>query len=411
MQKPNPILNMENVVSVSLLSELLKGVVETAFTRIKVKGEIHGLKKHTSGHIYLDLKEKSGGRDFILNGVIWKWTPLNIDLKDGMEVVATGKITTYAGRSSYQITIEAVEVEGEGALLKQIEDRKKKLQAEGLFDSARKKPLPFLPQKIGVITSATGAVFRDILHRISERFPVHVVLWPCAVQGDGADKFITAGIDGFNALPDSEKPDLLILARGGGSLQDLMPFNEENVVRAVANSKIPIISAVGHETDTTLVDYASDLRAPTPTGAAEKAVPVRSDLLQALQEKQLRLTRNIHNFLQTKKMQLDTQAGKILTPMRLVEDQIRRLDDRTTNLKEKMTYRLTFATQKVENFSRLLESYSFKKVLQRGFAIVKGKNDSVISSAEKAQTNPPEKIIFHDGEILLNTKPKQEGLF
>ena len=411
MQKPAPVLNTKDIVSVSFLSQLLKGVVETAFSRVKVKGEIHGLKKHSSGHIYLDLKEKSGGRDFILNGVVWKWTKLNVVPENGMEVIATGKITTYSGRSSYQITIESIEVEGEGALLKQIEDRKKKLQAEGLFDQSRKKPLPFLPKRIGVITSATGAVFRDILHRISDRFPVHVVLWPCAVQGDGADKFITAGIDGFNALSESEKPDLLIVARGGGSLQDLMPFNEESVVRAVANSQIPIISAVGHETDTTLVDYASDLRAPTPTGAAEKAVPVRAELMQSIQEKQLRINRSIQNIFQKKTLILKTHVGKILTPMRLVEDQIRRLDERGELLKEKMTYRLTYATQKVENFSRLLESYSFKKVLQRGFAIVKGKNNTVISSAEKAQQDSPDKILFHDGEFTLQSKKEQGSLF
>ncbi len=398
MRKPDPVLSLSEVVSVSFLSDLLKGVVETAFTRIKVRGEITGCKKHSSGHYYLDLKEKAGGKDYVLNGIIWKWTRLSVVPENGMEVIATGKITTYSGRSTYNITIEELEVEGEGLLLKKIEDLKKKLSAEGLFDESRKKKIPYLPKKIGVITSETGAVFRDILHRISDRFPVEVVLWPCAVQGVGAEKKIAEGITGFNKM--SDRPDVLIVARGGGSLQDLMPFNEEIVVRAVADSEIPIISAVGHETDTTLIDYASDLRAPTPTGAAEKAVPVRSDLIEKIEEKRRNLWRNLIGNLKIKKLNFDAKIAKIRTPMHIVEDQIRRLDDKSNQLVEKMKYRLEKSTEKVISAGKLLESYSFKKVLKRGFSIAKGEN-GVISSVEIAEKSKPTSIMFYDGELKL----------
>ncbi len=398
MRKPDPVLNLSEVVSVSFLSNLLKGVVETAFTRIKVRGEITGCKKHSSGHYYLDLKEKAGGKDYVLNGIIWKWTNLSVVPENGMEVVATGKITTYAGRSTYNITIEELEVEGEGLLLKKIEDLKKKLSAEGLFDESRKKQIPYLPKKIGVVTSETGAVFRDILHRISDRFPVEVVLWSCAVQGVGAEKKIAEGIAGFNKM--SDRPDVLIVARGGGSLQDLMPFNEEIVVRAVSDSEIPIISAVGHETDTTLIDYASDLRAPTPTGAAEKAVPVRSDLIEKIEEKRRNLWRNLIGVLKIKKLNFDAKIAKIRTPMHIVEDQSRRLDDKYNQLVEKMKYRLEKSEQNIISAGKLLESYSFKKVLKRGFSIAKGEN-GVISSAEIAKKSKPTSIIFHDGEVEL----------
>ncbi|MHA1541131.1 MAG: exodeoxyribonuclease VII large subunit [Alphaproteobacteria bacterium] len=398
MKKPEPVLNLSEVVSVSFLSNLLKGVVETAFTRIKVRGEITGCKKHSSGHYYLDLKEKAGGKDYVLNGIIWKWTRLSVVPENGMEVVATGKITTYAGRSTYNITIEELEVEGEGLLLKKIEDLKKKLSAEGLFDSDRKKQIPYLPKKIGVVTSETGAVFRDILHRISDRFPVEVVLWSCAVQGAGAEKKIAEGIAGFNKM--SDRPDVLIVARGGGSLQDLMPFNEEIVVRAVADSEIPVISAVGHETDTTLIDFVSDLRAPTPTGAAEKAVPVRTELISKIEEKRRNLWRNLIGVLKIKKLNFDAKIAKIRTPMHIVEDQIRRLDDKSNQLVEKMKYRLEKSEQNVISAGKLLESYSFKKVLKRGFSIAKGEN-GIVSSAEIAKKSKPISLLFHDGEIEI----------
>jgi len=247
---------------------------------VRVRGEISGFKRATSGHLYFALKDEEAK----LDGVCWRGTAgrLAIAPEDGLEVIATGRISSYPGRSSYQLIIESLELAGEGALLKLLEERRKKLAAEGLFDPARKKALPFLPEVIGVVTSPTGAVIRDILHRLHDRFPRHVLIWPVLVQGEGAKDQIAAAIAGFNALAPGGKiprPDLLIVARGGGSLEDLWAFNEEVVVRAAAASRIPLISAVGHETDTTLIDFAADMRAPTPTAAAEMAVPVRSELL------------------------------------------------------------------------------------------------------------------------------------
>jgi len=265
--------------SVSELSQALKRTVEDTYPYVRVRGEISGFKRAASGHLYLALKDESA----VLDGVCWRGVAgrLGIRPEDGMEVVCTGKLTTYPGRSKYQIVIEAMELAGEGALLKLLEDRRKKLAAEGLFDEARKKPLPFLPDVIGVVTSPTGAVIRDILHRLNDRFPRHVLLWPVLVQGEGAAAQIAAAIEGFNRIAPGgrvPRPDVLIVARGGGSLEDLWAFNEEIVVRAAAGSVIPLISAVGHETDTTLIDYASDRRAPTPTAASEMALPVRADL-------------------------------------------------------------------------------------------------------------------------------------
>ena len=268
------------VLSVSELSHSLKRVVEDTFAHVRVRGELSRFTLARSGHMYVTLKDENA----VLDGVCWKGTVarLAVHPEEGMEVVVTGRLSTYSGRSSYQIVIEQMEMAGEGALLKLLEDRRKKLLAEGLFDDERKQLLPTLPEVIGVVTSPTGAVIRDILHRLRDRFPRHVLLWPTNVQGDGAAESIAAAIDGFNTLAPGgvvPRPDLLIVARGGGSLEDLWAFNEEVVIRAAAESDIPLISAVGHETDTTLIDFASDQRAPTPTAAAEMAVPVRRDLL------------------------------------------------------------------------------------------------------------------------------------
>jgi exodeoxyribonuclease VII large subunit len=278
-----------NVVefTVSELSAALKRTVEDAYGYVRVRGEISGYKgPHSSGHVYLALKDQSAKID----GVIWKGTFNRMRMKpeEGMEVIVTGRLTTYPNRSSYQIIIETLEPAGLGALMALLEERKRKLAAEGLFDETRKQLLPFLPEVIGVITSPTGAVIRDILHRLADRFPRHVVVWPVKVQGDGSAEQVAAAIEGFNALPETgriRRPDLLIVARGGGSLEDLWSFNEEIVVRAAAASMIPLISAVGHETDVTLIDFASDRRAPTPTAAAEIAVPVRAELIAELMSK------------------------------------------------------------------------------------------------------------------------------
>src|SRR5881227_3075535 len=266
--------------TVSELSSALKRTVEDAYGHVRVRGEISGFRgPHSSGHCYFALKDESAK----IEAVIWKGTHARMRFKpqEGLEVIATGKLTTYPGSSKYQIVIEAIEPAGIGALMALMEERKKKLAAEGLFDAARKQLLPWLPEVIGVVTSPTGAVIRDILHRLEDRFPRRVLVWPVRVQGDGSAEQVAAAIRGFNALPVGgriPRPDLLIVARGGGSLEDLWSFNEEIVVRAAADSLIPLISAVGHETDMTLIDFAADKRAPTPTAAAETAVPVRAEL-------------------------------------------------------------------------------------------------------------------------------------
>ncbi|HSK41782.1 MAG TPA: exodeoxyribonuclease VII large subunit, partial [Arenibaculum sp.] len=269
-------------VTVGELSRRLKRTIEETFGYVRVRGEISQPKRHGSGHVYLRLKDEAA----VIEAVCWKGTAARLSVRpeEGLEVVCTGRLTTYPGRSQYQLVIETMELAGEGALLKMLEERKRRLAAEGLFDPGRKKPLPFLPDVIGVVTSPTGAVIRDILHRLADRFPRHVLIWPVAVQGEAAASQVAAAIEGFNRLPEAgagpvPRPDLLIVARGGGSLEDLMPFNEEVVVRAAAASRIPLISAVGHETDTTLIDYAADRRAPTPSAAAEMAVPVRVEIL------------------------------------------------------------------------------------------------------------------------------------
>src|SRR6516165_5814939 len=267
-------------LTVSQLAFALKRTIEEAYGYVRVRGELGNVKYHSSGHIYLDLKDDSA----CLSGVIWRSAAprIKITLEAGLEVVVTGRITTYPAQSKYQIVVETLAPAGLGALMALIEERKRKLAAEGLFDAARKQLLPFLPEVVGVITSPGGAVIRDILHRLADRFPRHVIVWPVRVQGEGSAEEVAAAIAGFNALVAQatiRRPDLIIVARGGGSIEDLWAFNEENVVRAVAASAIPLISAVGHETDVTLIDFTADRRAPTPTAAAEMAVPVRTDLL------------------------------------------------------------------------------------------------------------------------------------
>jgi exodeoxyribonuclease VII large subunit len=281
---------LQNIVewTVSELSAALKRTVEDAYGFVRVRGEISGFKGASpSGHCYFRLKDDRA----VLEGVIWKgnYARMRVKPEEGLDVIVTGKLTTFPGSSKYQIVIDSLEPAGVGALMKLLEERKKKLAAEGLFDEARKQLIPFLPEVIGVVTSPTGAVIRDILHRLADRFPRHVLVWPVRVQGEASAGEVAAAIEGFNALPEGGKetgkiprPDLIIVARGGGSLEDLWSFNEEIVVRAAAASMIPLISAVGHETDITLIDFASDRRAPTPTAAAEMAVPVRSELLLTL---------------------------------------------------------------------------------------------------------------------------------
>jgi exodeoxyribonuclease VII large subunit len=316
------------------LARALKRSVEDAFGHVRVRGELSQPKRHSSGHLYLRLKDETA----VLEAVCWRPVVQKLGLtpEDGMEVVVTGRLTTYPSRSQYQLVIESMVLAGQGALLKMLEERKRRLAAEGLFDPARKQRLPFLPEVIGVITSPTGAVIRDILHRLADRFPRRVLLWPVAVQGEQAAAQIAAAIAGFNRLPQGgggvPRPDLLIVARGGGSLEDLMPFNEEVVVRAVAAGTIPLISAVGHETDTTLIDLAADLRAPTPTAAAELAVPVRLELLGQVLDLERRHLHGFERWLGERRTRIEGLGRGLGDPRRLIEDRNQRLDERGERL-------------------------------------------------------------------------------
>src|SRR6195256_2442729 len=396
--------------TVSELSAALKKTVEDAFGYVRVRGEISGYRgPHSSGHCYFALKD-SGAK---IEAVIWKTAFGRMRLKpeEGLEVFVTGRLTTYPGQSKYQIVIETLEPAGLGALMALVEERKKRLAAEGLFDAARKQLLPFLPETIGVITSPTGAVIRDILHRLADRVPPPVLVWPVRVQGEGSAEEIAAAIKGFNALlvdGPIRRPDLLIVARGGGSLEDLWSFNDEIVVRAAAASTIPLIAAVGHETDVTLIDFAADVRAPTPSAAAELAVPVRTELLaQALDfEKRLlrcsakgmaersrhlaqliRLLPRAENLFATPRQRLDTAAeklqhvllrnrqihevrfnriaGRLRAPM--LRDRISNAGQKTTALWDRarraQVVRLAQKTQKLQALSQLLKIVSHESVL------------------------------------------------
>ena len=329
---PIPGSNMPEF-TVSEISQAVKRTLEGNFERIRVRGEVSKPNYHSSGHLYFSLKDEGA----VIDAVCWRGTVgrLRFRLEHGMELVVTGRVSSYPGSSKYQIVIDQAELAGEGALLKMLEERRKRLAAEGLFDEARKRPLPYLPEVIGVITSPTGAVIRDILHRLADRFPRHVLLWPVAVQGENAAAQVVAAIAGFNRLQPGgpvPRPDLIIVARGGGSLEDLMPFNDEAVVRAVVASGIPLISAVGHETDTTLIDFASDRRAPTPTAAAEMAVPVRGELLGEIGENGLRLARAAQRLIAEQRMRLEGLARGLIHPARLLEDMAQRLDSWTERL-------------------------------------------------------------------------------
>jgi len=313
--------------SVTEISGAIKRVIEGEFSHVRIRGEVGRVSRPRSGHVYLDLKDDRS----VISGVIWKGVAgrLATQPEEGMEVVATGRITTFGGQSKYQIVIEEIKPAGMGALMALLEKRKAQLQAEGLFDPARKKPLPYLPEVIGVVTSPSGAVIRDILHRLRDRFPRKVLVWPVAVQGERCAPEVAAAINGFNALMPGgalPRPDLLIVARGGGSVEDLWGFNEEAVARAAAASEIPLISAVGHETDTTLIDFVADQRAPTPTAAAELAVPVRHELMAWLDGQGARMTAALSQGLQRRGQRLADLARVLPRPETLVETPRQRLD-------------------------------------------------------------------------------------
>lgn len=314
--------------SVSEIAGALKRTVETAFGQVRVRGELSGFKRHVSGHWYGAMKDERA----VIDLVMFKSAASSLAFRpeDGFEVIVTGKLTTFPGRSKYQIVVESMAPAGIGALLAQIEARRLKLAAEGLFDPAAKQALPFIPRVIGVVTSPTGAVIRDILHRLADRFPRHVLVWPVAVQGEAAAAQVANAVRGFNAIAPGgrvPRPDLIIVARGGGSIEDLAAFNEENVVRAVASSRIPVISAVGHETDTTLVDFAADWRAPTPTAAAERAVPVLADLKAALAMAAARLDRAAARLVAQRRERAEATARRLPPPRALLALPNQRADE------------------------------------------------------------------------------------
>lgn len=321
--------------SVSEISGALKRVVEDAFGRVRVRGEVSGYRgPHSSGHAYFALKDERAR----IEAVIWRgvFSRLKFQPEEGMEMIATGRLSTYAGSSKYQIVIENIEPAGAGALMALLEERKKKLAAEGLFDEARKRPLPFMPSVIGVVTSPTGAVIRDIVHRITDRFPVHVLVWPVRVQGETTGAEVSAAVAGFNALDPAGAiavPDVIVVARGGGSLEDLWGFNDEAVARAIAASRIPVISAVGHETDWTLADLAADRRAPTPTGAAEIAVPVKAELEANLARTAARLRGAISRDAERRRQGLGALTRVLPSPDQLLAMPRRRFDESASRLR------------------------------------------------------------------------------
>ena len=421
--------------SVSEISFEIKKFVESTFGRVRVRGEIFGAKRADSGHWYLTLKDDNAA----LSAVVWRGVASTLAFKpeDGLEVVATGKITTFAGKSSYQLSIETMEAAGTGALLKLLEERKKKFAAEGLFDAAHKKKIPYLPGTIGVVTSASGAVIRDIIHRVQDRFPTHILLIPTPVQGAGAAEKIAQAIRDFNRIDqisDFEKPDVLIVARGGGSLEDLWPFNEECVVRAVYESEIPVISAVGHETDTMLIDFVADRRAPTPTGAAEFAVPVKAELLTVVNNFEMRLKNGILRYFEDKKNVLAGLNRGIPNLRKILEEAVQKFDERIERYKtaykvflQNKGHQLKLCalkpfyisniiekkTEELKNISLRLEATSVDSVLRRGFAWIKNDSNQTVYNVGTAKQAKALKVIFADGEVnaftdsaAANTKKK-----
>ncbi|MEE8202740.1 MAG: exodeoxyribonuclease VII large subunit [Alphaproteobacteria bacterium] len=430
--------------SVSEVSQAVKRTIEGSFERVRVRGEVSGLRRPGSGHVYFTLKDESA----VLASVCWRGVAakLRFPPEDGLEVVCTGRLTTYPGRSQYQMVVEAVEPAGEGALLKLLEERRKALAAEGLFDEARKRPLPYLPDVIGVVTSPTGAVIRDILHRFADRFPRHVLLWPVKVQGEGAAEEVAAAIAGFNRLaPGAEvpRPDVLIVARGGGSLEDLWAFNEEVVVRAAAASDIPLISAVGHESDVTLIDFAADVRAPTPTAAAEMAVPVRADLVVRVLDLERRLVGAVARFMEARRGALKGLVRGLPEPRSLIELAMQRLDHAGEGLLRALTLgverrrtalaaasaglrpaalngevervrttlgdldrrlgravlgALDDGRRRLVTQARLLDSYGYQQVLERGFVLARDDAGRPVTSAAAAKPGSGLALTFKDGE-------------
>ena len=410
-------------LSVSQLSAAIKRTVEDGFARVRVRGELSGAKRAASGHFYAALKDDNA----LIDMVMWKGQAARLAFRpeDGIEVIATGKLTTYPGRSKYQLVVDTLEVAGEGALMLLFEKLKARLGGEGLFDRTRKQPLPYLPRVIGVVTSPTGAVIRDILHRLADRCPTRVIVWPVLVQGDGAAAQVSNAVRGFDALAPGgpvPRPDLVIVARGGGSIEDLWAFNEEVVVRAIADCRIPTISAVGHETDVTLADYAADVRAPTPTAAAEMAVPVRAELQAQLAAWQGRMIGAASRQQALRAERLAAQARHLPKREALYAPQRQRLDDNGDRLDRAQRHRLAvtgerLATRagalrpalltrawdreraKLEGLGRLLTSLDPRALLSRGYAMVRDSEGAIVTTATKARDAGHLRLIFADGEV------------
>ena len=433
--------------SVSELSSVLKRMIEGEFSNVRIRGEVGRVSRPASGHLYFDLKDDKS----VIASVTWRGqaSKLATQPEEGLEVVATGKITTFAGQSRYQMIVSEMSVAGIGALMAQLEKRKKKLEAEGLFDKNIKKEIPYLPEIIGVVTSPSGAVIRDILHRLSDRFPRKVLLWPVSVQGESCAPDVTAAINGFNKLTPGgamPRPELIIVARGGGSIEDLWGFNEESVVRAASESEIPLISAVGHETDTTLIDLASDLRAPTPTAAAEYAVPVRADLMGWLSSMEERRVRSLSSSLEIKRQRLKDLSRGLPAPADLVAMAAQRLDavsdrlpralsavsnnKRTLLLQTSAGLRGRLLQNKLidrakemnrfvksieanirliiqrnqsalDGLERIRQTLGYEATLRRGYTVVRNKDGKLITRLKEADVNKELEIEFYDGKTSL----------
>lgn len=439
-------------LTVSELAQAVKRTVERDFDRVRVRGELGRVMIAKSGHLYVDLKDA----DASISTVMWRSNVQGLTFKpeEGLEVVAEGRLSTFPGRSQYQLVAERMAPAGVGALLAQLEKLKARLAAEGLFAPARKKPIPYLPRTIGVVTSPTGAVIRDILHRLAERFPRRVILWPVLVQGPEAAGQVARAIKGFNALEGEMRPDVLIVARGGGSIEDLWAFNEEVVVRAAAESVIPLISAVGHETDTTLIDFASDLRAPTPTGAAEKAVPVRAELIERITTLDGRLRNGLVRGLERRRTEVRAAAGRLprletlfqipqqrydraaerlnaalvantraaqskldriaarLRPQALSQDIVRRREKLlqcAARLDPAVRRGLDARRQELQSAARMLDSLSHKSVLARGFAMVHREDGTLVRSAKELSAGDEIDLTFADDTQKAVIDPKRSG--
>ncbi|TNE46746.1 MAG: exodeoxyribonuclease VII large subunit [Sphingomonadales bacterium] len=431
-------------LSITEISAQLKRLVEDRFGFVRLRGELSGVKRAASGHVYLALKDENA----VLDGVMWRGNAQRLPFtpEDGLEVIASGKLTTYAGRSKYQIVIDSLEIAGEGALLALLEKTRRKLEAEGLFARERKQALPYLPRIIGVVTSPTGSVIRDILHRLADRFPSRVIVWPVLVQGQGAAEQVAGAIRGFGTLkPDGAipRPDVVIVARGGGSIEDLWSFNEEIVVRAIAECPIPLISAVGHETDTTLADYAADRRAPTPTAAAEMAVPVRADLVATIADLSNRQRRAVLRPVELGRERLEARMRRMPRLDQLFQPHAQRLDDLTDRLRRGLMDRAAQGREKLAGASarlspallrrsaadaqrqlervqlkprlvqeridrkrealaalaRLAQQFHPEVPLKRGYAIVRDANDKALTSQAQAAKESRLVLQFADGRL------------